>query len=251
MVKPPSPQRAIVCRPGNANCVPNALGAALAMEAQENEPKSRRFLPPLMCLASHMQAVPVSAKNIASSDSQLAQRGGQEFRADGLDPGPFHDVVLQKLVERFRFRDVFLEKAAVRLVIHQLAASAADGGLDVSDEPEVKGRPAADVLGIFVDLDFLHAVAGQELGEREVGAQEQQEVGPVNGVISSAVAEQAGHADGMGIVMFQPLLAAEGISDRGLELARELEHLLAAILTAVAAEDGDLLRLVDHRRQLD
>ncbi len=63
IVKPPSPQRAIVCRPGYANCAPNALGAALAMEAHENEPKSLRFLPPLMCLASHITAVPVSAKN--------------------------------------------------------------------------------------------------------------------------------------------------------------------------------------------
>jgi hypothetical protein len=58
MVKPPSPQSAIVCRPGYANCAPNALGAALAIDPHENDPKSLRFIPPLMCLASQMHAVP-------------------------------------------------------------------------------------------------------------------------------------------------------------------------------------------------
>jgi hypothetical protein len=33
MVKPPSPHKAIVCRPGKASCAPNALGAALAIDA--------------------------------------------------------------------------------------------------------------------------------------------------------------------------------------------------------------------------
>lgn len=60
MVNPPSPHIVIVWRPGYANCAPNALGAALAMEAHENEPKSLRFLLPVTCLAIQMQAVPVS-----------------------------------------------------------------------------------------------------------------------------------------------------------------------------------------------
>jgi hypothetical protein len=54
----------------------------IGIDAHENEPKSLQSLPSLMCLASHMQAVPVSAKNIASSE---AQRCRQEFRADGLE----------------------------------------------------------------------------------------------------------------------------------------------------------------------
>jgi hypothetical protein len=48
----PSPQSAIVCRPGYASCAPKAFGAELAMDAHENEPKSLRFIPPLMCLAN-------------------------------------------------------------------------------------------------------------------------------------------------------------------------------------------------------
>ena len=110
IVNPPSPHRAMVCRPGYASCAPNALGAALAMDAQENEPKSLRFVPPLMCLAGQMHAVPVSTKNMASSARKIAERRGQKFRTDGLDPRSFLDIVLQKLVERARLRDVFVEK---------------------------------------------------------------------------------------------------------------------------------------------
>ncbi len=90
------------------------------MDAHENEPKILRFLPPLMCLATHMHAVPVSTKNIASLGGDIAQRGGQEFRAYGLDPGPFHYIVLKKFVERFRLRNVFVEKAGVGLGAHAL-----------------------------------------------------------------------------------------------------------------------------------
>src|SRR6202021_463729 len=115
-------------------------------------------------------------------------------RAYGLDPGPFHDVVLEKLVKRFRLRDVFVEKAAVGLFSHA-PQQGGDGRLDVSDEPEINGRPAPDVLGILVDLDFLHAFAREELREGEVSAKHQQEVGLLNGAVGSAVNKQDGHTD--------------------------------------------------------
>ena len=89
MVKPPSPQMAMVCRPGNANCAPNALGAALAMEAHENEPNIRRFLLPKMWRASQMQAVPVSAKNMASSAASSLSVAARNSGRIGLMPGPF------------------------------------------------------------------------------------------------------------------------------------------------------------------
>jgi hypothetical protein len=91
-----------------------------------------------------------------------------------------------------------------------------DGRFDVADEPKIHGGPAADVFGIFVDLDFLHATAGEELREGEVRAEQEQEFGVMNGAIGSAVTEQAGQANGIGIVMFEPLLAAERIADRRL-----------------------------------
>jgi hypothetical protein len=48
MVNPPSPHSAIVWWPGYASCEPKAFGAALAIDARENEPKIRRFGAPYM-----------------------------------------------------------------------------------------------------------------------------------------------------------------------------------------------------------
>ncbi|MGY2938826.1 hypothetical protein ACVWZ6_008428 [Bradyrhizobium sp. GM6.1] len=42
MVKPPSPESEITCRPGCAACAPIACGMALAIEPCTNEPISRR-----------------------------------------------------------------------------------------------------------------------------------------------------------------------------------------------------------------
>jgi hypothetical protein len=67
---------------------------------------------------------------------------------------------------------LFVEKAVVGLVTDALQQRR-DGCLDVSDKPEVHGSPAAYVFGVFVDLDFLYAMAGQEFFERKVSAEQQ------------------------------------------------------------------------------
>src|ERR1700684_1521214 len=97
MVKPPSPHMAIVCRPGYANWAPNALAAALAMDAQENEPNSLRFLPPLTCLAIQMQAVPVSTKNMASSAASSLSVAAKNSGRMGLISGPNSDLDIPEL----------------------------------------------------------------------------------------------------------------------------------------------------------
>ncbi len=104
--------------------------------------------------------------------SKIAQRRRQELRTYGLDLGPLFDIVLQKTVERLRVRELFVEKAVVGLVTDALQ-QCRDGRLDVSDKPEVHGCPAADVFGIFVDLDFLYATVGQEFFEGKVSAEQQ------------------------------------------------------------------------------
>ena len=43
MVKPPSPDSEITCRPGNAAWAPIACAIALAIEPCQNEPISRRL----------------------------------------------------------------------------------------------------------------------------------------------------------------------------------------------------------------
>ena len=66
-----------------------------------------------MCRASHMHGVPVSAKNMASLRSQLAERGGQKLRPDRLDAGTLLDVMIQQFVEVARFGEVLVEKTRV------------------------------------------------------------------------------------------------------------------------------------------
>jgi CubicO group peptidase (beta-lactamase class C family) len=63
-----------------------------------------------------MQAVPVSAKNIASSEARSLSVAARKLRTYGFDLRSFLDVVLQKIVERVRVRDVLVEKAVVGLV---------------------------------------------------------------------------------------------------------------------------------------
>jgi hypothetical protein len=65
------------------------LGAALAMDAHENDPKSLRFRPPLMWLAVQMQGVPVSAKNMASSEASSSSFAARNSGRIGLMFGPF------------------------------------------------------------------------------------------------------------------------------------------------------------------
>src|SRR6516225_5324421 len=45
MVKPPSPHKAMTCRPGKASAAPKAYGEALAIDAQVDEPIIRRSRP--------------------------------------------------------------------------------------------------------------------------------------------------------------------------------------------------------------
>jgi hypothetical protein len=59
------------------------------MDAHEKDPKSLRFMPPLMCLANQIQAVPVSAKNKASSEASSSSVAAKNSGRIGLIPGPF------------------------------------------------------------------------------------------------------------------------------------------------------------------
>src|SRR5580704_7046775 len=88
------------------------------------------------------------------------------------------------------------------------------GGANIADKPKIHGGAAANVFRILIYLDFLHALARQKFGERKVGAEQQKKISVVDRAVCSAVSEQAGHANGIGIVVSQPLLAAERVSDR-------------------------------------
>ena len=61
----------------------------MAIDAHEKEPNSLRFLLPLMCLAVQMHAVPVSAKNIASSEASSDSVAARNSGRMGLISGPY------------------------------------------------------------------------------------------------------------------------------------------------------------------
>src|ERR1035438_4668905 len=108
---------------------------------------------------------------------------------------------------------MLVEKAAVGLVA-DAAEQGGDGCLDVADKPKIDRGSAADVFRILINLDFLHAMTREELREGKVSAEEQKEIGLMNSAVGSAVTEQAGHANGIRIVVFQPLFGAKPVSSR-------------------------------------
>ena len=66
--------------------------------------------------------------------------------------------------------------------------------------------------------------AGQERVVREVGAEQDQQVGFVDGVVACAVAEETAHADVEGVVELDPFLAPQGVADRCLDGLGERHH---------------------------
>src|SRR5260370_11597045 len=157
--------------------------------------------------------------------SEIAERFGQEFRTYGLDLGTFINVVLQKTVEGIRFRDVLFEEAPIDFFLHALEERN-HSGLDIANKAKINGRGAPNMLRVLVNLDFFHLVAGEELREWKICAEHQQEFGLVDCAIGSAVTDQACHANRVGIVVLQPLLAAEGIPDSRFLSLRAFSHLI-------------------------
>ena len=180
---------------------------------------------------------------------QLAQGRSQELGTYRLYARSFGDVVLQEFMERGGFRDVPFEKGAISL-LPDFRQQRGNGAFDIADQRQINCGAAPDVLRVLIDLDLLNFVAGKKFRKRKVGAEHQQQIGFVNRLVCSAVAEQPGHPDGIGIVMLEPLLAAKRKSDRSLQHGRELQYLGARIAASVAAENRHLVRVFDHPGQL-
>ena len=85
---------------------------------------------------------------------------------------------------------------------------------DVADEPEVDGRPPAEVQRLVVDLD--DRLPGRQEGVvREVRAEHEQQVAVGQRLGGAAPAEQAGHPDGRRVVGLEHVLAAVGVATTG------------------------------------
>src|SRR6266853_707452 len=69
-------------------------------------------------------------------------------------------------------------------------------------------------------------------------------------VVRSPITHQPGHANGIRIVMLQPLLPAKGIANGGLQLARQFKHFVATFSATVPTKDRHRFRFIDHPHQL-
>ena len=78
---------------------------------------------------------------------------------------------------------------------------------------------AAQVAWVPVDLNDLDVFVREEVGEGKVRAEHDQDVSVVDGIPAAAVAEKSGHADGVGVVVFEPLFAFEREPDGCVEFA--------------------------------
>ena len=79
----------------------------------------------------------------------------------------------------------------------------------------------------------------------QLSPEQQEKVRTMDRAVRSAVAEQAGHARGVRIVVLQPLLAPKGVADGGFQFGGESQDFVARIPAALAAEDGHRLSVVD------
>ena len=69
-------------------------------------------------------------------------------------------------------------------------------------------------------------------------------------MIARGLADDAGHADVVGIVVFDEVLAARGVGHRGLEPRRRGDHFVMGPRTAGARIDRDRVALVEDGRDL-
>lgn len=100
----------------------------------------------------------------------------------------------------------------------------------------------------MVDLDG--ARARQERLVREVGAEQDDQVGGLHRLVAGAVPEQPAHPHVEGVVVLDPLLAAQRVPDRGQHPVGELHHLAVRVPGARAAEQHHLARPVERLGEL-
>ena len=96
----------------------------------------------------------------------------------------------------------------------------------------------------------MRASFGIELPIGEIRAEHQQRVAGFHRVIARGEADQAGHADVIGIVPLDMFLAAHGVDDRRLERFRQLHQLVMRARAAAAAQKRDALGLIDEFGEL-
>ena len=119
---------------------------------------------------------------------------------------------------------------------------------DIAVHRELERRAPAEPGRVPVDLD--RAGAREEVVVGEVGAEQQQQLRLVHGLVTGAVAEQPAHPDVVGVVVLDPLLTPQRVPDRAVQLPGQLHHLRVGRLHPGAAEQRHGLRSVQPLGQL-
>ena len=82
-------------------------------------------------------------------------------------------------------------------------------------------RAAPQVLRVVVNLrDHDIRAIWQEIHVWEVRAQHQQQIGILAGVVASAIAQQARHADIIGVVILNNFFTAQRVPNGGVQMGR-------------------------------
>ena len=91
---------------------------------------------------------------------------------------------------------------AIVVMLHEAGQQRFQGRLDIADRADRADRVASDHMGrVRVDLDDLGLIR-IELAPGEIAAERYQHVAVENGVIACRLADHAGHADVVRIVVF-------------------------------------------------
>ncbi|RML84546.1 hypothetical protein ALQ89_06473 [Pseudomonas amygdali pv. tabaci] len=114
-----------------------------------------------------------------------------------------------------------------------------------SNQTQRHGRAAAQLRRVEVDLDDV-GFFRVEIPIGEAAAENHQRVAGQHGVIAGAEADQAGHADVERVVVFNVLLATQGMNNGGAQRIGQCKNLLVSTCTACTAQQGHGFRVVEH-----
>ncbi|GJE69732.1 hypothetical protein CHKEEEPN_1261 [Methylorubrum podarium] len=175
---------------------------------------------------------------------RLAEKPSEVLRVDRRPAGPAGGEVVEVLPRL----GVVLEggvQVAGAVVAGKPRQQRLEGGGDVADEAEFEPAALAQVLRAQIDLRDLR-VLGIELAVGEVGAEHQQGLAGLHRRVARGEADQPGHADIVGVVVLDMLLAAERVDDRALEPLRQPHQRPVRPGAAAPAQQRDLFRGVEE-----
>ncbi len=120
--------------------------------------------------------------------------------------------------------------------------------LDACENAEFERAPIAERLR--PDVDLCHArMARKELPVREIGPEQYKQVAAHHCIVPGFETDKSRHPDIIRIVVFDVLLATEGVNDRRLQAPCEFDHFIMGACAASAAEQRNPRARVEQGSQ--